>query len=78
MDEVGGARARPVRDDIRVKDWFRRIRASESARASYTKGMEYFMEFVREKELGIGRHQKNFLSMRRSDIEPMPSTGRMR
>ena len=61
MDEVGGARARPVKDDIRVKDWFRRIRASESARASYTKGMEYFMEFVREKELGIGNTPKEFL-----------------
>lgn len=61
MDEVGGARARPVKDDIRVKDWFRRIRASESARASYTKGMEYFMEFVREKELGIGSTPKEFL-----------------
>lgn len=61
MDEVGGARARPVKDDVRVKDWFRRIRASESARASYTKGMEYFMEFVREKELGIGNTPKEFL-----------------
>ena len=61
MDEVGGARARPVKDDIRGKDWFRRIRASESARASYTKGMEYFMEFVKEKELGIGSTPKEFL-----------------
>jgi len=66
MDEgmnVGGARARarPVKDDIRVKDWFRRIRASESARADYTKGMEYFMEFVKERELGIGSTPKEFL-----------------
>ena len=53
------------RDDVgkdeSVKDWFRRIRASESAKASYTKGMQYFLDFVKKKGLGVGSTPKGFL-----------------
>lgn len=54
-------KAKAIGEDEKVKDWFRRIKASESAKASYTKGMQYFMEFAREKDLGIGDTPTEFL-----------------
>jgi len=54
-------KAKAIGEDAKVKDWFRRIRASESAKASYTKGMQYFFEFAKEKDLEIGDTPKEFL-----------------
>ena len=54
-------KAKAIGEDVKVKDWFRRIRASESAKASYTKGMQYFFEFAKEKDLVIGGTPKEFL-----------------
>jgi integrase len=58
LKNVGG----DVGEDAKVQDWFRRIRASESAKTSYTKGMQYFMDFAKEKGLiTIGNTPKEFL-----------------
>ena len=50
-----------VGEDEKVKDWFRRIRASESAKTSYTKGMQYFMDFTKERDFAIGNTPTEFL-----------------
>ena len=53
--------AKAIGKDEKVRDWFRRIRASESAKASYTKGIQYFLEFAKERDLGIGTTPEEFL-----------------
>ena len=58
-------KAKAIGKDEKVKDWFRRIRASESAKASYTKGMQYFMDFTKERDLAIGTTPKEFLEYAR-------------
>ena len=54
-------KAKEIGKDEKVRDWFRRIRASESAKASYTKGIQYFLEFAKERDLGIGTTPEEFL-----------------
>lgn len=54
-------KAKAIGEDAKVRDWFRRIRASESAKASYTKGMQYFMDFAKERGLGVGSTPTEFL-----------------
>lgn len=54
-------KAKAIGKDEKVRDWFRRIKASESAKASYTKGIQYFMNFAEEKGLAIGSTPTEFL-----------------
>ena len=58
-------KVKAIKKDEKVRDWFRRIRASESAKASYTKGMQYFIDFVKEKDLGVGSTPREFLEYAR-------------
>lgn len=58
-----------VGKDAKVRDWFRRIRASDSAKASFTKGLQYFVDFVKLKGISIGETPSEILDYAKTNMK---------